>query len=457
MAKKIYTENVAPLDPTFTGMNESDYSSETLGLALANATGGSQPTLDRNSATALDYLRLRGGVNRQGFYGDSFNSKIHLTDDEHYAVMLKAKQEGTDPYGAVLAAVNAKRAKNGFNADGSPMSSSTATADGDDGDDSDGDGGYSGNAKTFTAPDGRIFTDITSYNNYLVTKKQEEKTAAGKSAYDILFEEFKRYGLESLAEEVKGYIVEGLSPAEFSLRLQRSPDYQKRFSANKARIDKGLRSLSAAEYIGIEDQYQDTMRRYGLPESYYTKGFLGVQEGFTKLIENDVSNVELEDRIMTAQKRVINTNPEVSLALKQFYPDITNSDILAYSLDPKNAIENIKRKVTSAEIGGAAIQAGLQTGLSKAEQLQGYGVTKESAQQGYGVIAGGLQRGSQLASIYGESPYTQTTAEQEVFNIPGSLESKKQRQKITGLEKATFGGQTGITSSALARDRAGGY
>jgi hypothetical protein len=48
--------------------------------------------------------------------------------------------------------------------------------------------------------------------------------------------------------------------------------------------------------------------------------------------------------------------------------------------------------------------------------------------------------------MYGESPYTQTTAEQEVFNIPGSLESKKQRQKITGLEKATFGGQTGYNA-----------
>jgi hypothetical protein len=77
--------------------------------------------------------------------------------------------------------------------------------------------------------------------------------------------------------------------------------------------------------------------------------------------------------------------------------------------------------------------------------------------QGFATIAAGLQRGSQLASIYGEDPYTQTTAETEVFNVPGAKEARKQRQKITGLEKATFGGQTGITSGALARDRAGGY
>ena len=130
---------------------------------------------------------------------------------------------------------------------------------------------------------------------------------------------------------------------------------------------------------------------------------------------------------------------------------------MAYTLDPKNAIENIKRKVTTAEIGGAAIQSGLQTGLSRAEELRAAGVTKDTAQQGFGTIAGGLQRGSQLASIYGEDPYTQTTAETEVFSLSGATEAKKKRQKITGLEKAAFSGQTGISSGTLVRDRAGAY
>jgi hypothetical protein len=48
-------------------------------------------------------------------------------------------------------------------------------------------------------------------------------------------------------------------------------------------------------------------------------------------------------------------------------------------------------------------------------------------------------------------------AETEVFGLADAEKARKQRQKITGLEKATFGGQTGITSSALTRDRAGGY
>ena len=289
----------------------------------------------------------------------------------------------------------------------------------------------------------------------------EATLAAGQadrqSAYDLLYSQFKLYGLESLVEPLKGLITSGASASEFTIKLRESDAYKKRFSANAQRVAKGLKSLSEAEYIELEDQYQDVMRRYGLPETYYARGEMGIQEGFNKFLEGDVSPVELEDRISTAQKRVLNANPEVSQALKQFYPDITNSDILAYTLDPKNAIENIKRKVTTAEIGGAAIQSGLQTGLTRAEQLRAAGVTKDTAQQGYGTIAGGLERGSQLASIYAEDPYTQTTAEEEVFSLSGATGAKKQRQKITGLEKATFGGQSGISSGALARDRAGAY
>jgi hypothetical protein len=254
----------------------------------------------------------------------------------------------------------------------------------------------------------------------------EEKRRQGQSAYDLLFSEFSQYGMGALIEPLKGFIQDGLSPSEFTLRLRGTDAYKKRFAANASRIAKGLGALSEAEYIGLEDQYQNIMRNYGLPPSYYTRGEMGRQEGFEKFLANDVSAVELEDRIATAQKRVINANPEVSAALRQFYPDVNTSDILAFTLDPEKGLESIKRKVTAAEIGGAAVRSGLTTNVADAEYLQRYGVTKETADQGYGTIASGLQRGSQLASIYQQEPYTQAVAETEVFNIPGVQEARKQ-------------------------------
>ena len=284
------------------------------------------------------------------------------------------------------------------------------------------------------------------------TKAAEDK-AARQSAYDLLYSQFKLYGLESLVEPLKGLITSGASPSEFTIKLRESDAYKKRFSANAQRIAKGLRSLSESEYIQLEDQYQDVMRRYGLPDTYYTKGEMGIQEGFNKFLEGDVSPVELEDRISTAQKRVLNANPEVTAALKQFYPDISNADILAYTLDPKNAIENIKRKVTAAEIGGAAIQAGLQTGMTRAEELAAAGITKQQAQTGFQTVAEVAPRGGMLADIYKQSPYTQTTAEAEVFGLAGSAEAARQRKKLTSLETAAFSGSAG--AGAIARDRAG--
>ena len=206
----------------------------------------------------------------------------------------------------------------------------------------------------------------------------------------------------------------------------------------------------------MEDQYQEVMRQYGLPESYWSKDTMGTQSGFEQLLANDVSNTELEERLIVAQDRVLKANPEVLKALKDFYPDIKNGDILAYTLDPKNAIKNIQNKVTAAEIGGAALAQNLTTNLARAEELRKYGVDKAAATEGYSTIGAGLQRGSELSSIYGESPYSQATAESEVFKLTGAQEARKQRQKVTGLEKATFGGQSGVTSGALARDRAGG-
>jgi hypothetical protein len=276
--------------------------------------------------------------------------------------------------------------------------------------------------------------------------------AARKSAYDTLYNEFNKYGLGSLVDSIKGLITDAnTSPSELSIALQNTKEYQQRFSANQDRIKAGLVALTPAEYITLEDQYQNIMRNYGLPSSYYSKDTLGTQSGFNKLLSNDVSAAELEDRIATAQQRVQNSNPEVLQALKQFYPDISNADILSYALDPQNALTNIKRKVTAAEIGGAALAQGLQANGGTAESLAGLGITKAQAQQGYTDIAGILPRGSQLADIYGQTPYTQGTAEAEVFNTAGAAAAAAKRKKLSDLEKASFSGSSGV--GALGRDK----
>lgn len=324
-------------------------------------------------------------------------------------------------------------------------------------------GSSGGTSTTFTSPDGRVFgtqAELDAYNKlYYAQQNQYQLDAAakkelGQSAYDTLYSEFNQYGLGALIEPLKGMIAGGATGAQLSLALQNTEAYQNRFSANKDRIAKGLSALSPAQYIAMEDQYQNVMRQYGLPASYYTPDSTGKQAGFDQLLANDVSAAELNDRVSTAQQRVINANPEVLQQLKIYYPDITNGDIMAYALDPKNAVSALKQKVTAAEIGGAAAAAGLSDSAAQAQQLAAYGITGAQAQQNYGTIAQMAQRGSQLASIYNQGAYGQDQATAEIFNTAGQTEAANQRKKLTELEKAQFAGQSGTAQNAFSRDRA---
>jgi len=323
---------------------------------------------------------------------------------------------------------------------------------------------YSGGSSSAPAGAGGGLTDEQIRQNERDYQRQqdaiidaEKKRRAGQSAYDLLLAEFNRYGLGTLLDDVKDLIVTGADEASLTLALRQTKAYQARFAANADRIKNGLRALSEAEYVTLEDQYQNVMRNYGLPATYYTKDATGKQAGFEKFIAGDVSASELEDRISIAQKRVIDAAPQVKEALKQFYPDIKDGDILAYTLDPAQGLANIQKKVLAAEIGGAAMGAKLGATAARAEELARYGVTAETARAGFGAIGGGLERGRQLSSIYQQPDYNQAVAEEEVFNLPGQTQAGEKRKKIIGLEKATFGGQTGISSGALSQNRAGSY
>ena len=305
-----------------------------------------------------------------------------------------------------------------------------------------------------TGPTGPVGpTGLKTAEQIAAETKAATDKAARQSAYDLLYSEFDRYGLGSLVAPLKELITSGASPSEFTIRLRETDAYKKRFAANEARIKNGLRALSESEYIRNEDAYQEVMRRRGLPENYYSRGDMGIQKGFESLIAGDVSSTELEDRIVTAQDRVLNANPEIAAQLRQFYPGISNGDILAYALDPANAINQIKRKITAAEIGAAAGAYGLGTTVGRAEQLAGAGVTEATAQQGFKTISQVGPRAGVLAQYYKQDPYTQETAEKEFFGLTGAREAEMQRKKLTELETRAFQGSAG--TGAIARDRAG--
>jgi hypothetical protein len=422
-----------------------------------------------NLGYTKEYIASRGGINSQGYFNDTPLSG-QLTADEYKSVTLANGRIDTGAMARILQqkqiqelvdkGMSVEEATNKISSQwGSFGIGGGGLGTGGTGGGTNVSGGY--DAQGVPTPGGQYNAQgqfVGSSANYMPgAVGTPEQIAARKSAFDLLYEQFSQYGLGALVEPLKGLVMEGVSPSEFTIRLRESEPYKKRFAANAQRIAKGLSALSEAEYINLEDQYQNIMRAYGLPASYYQRGEMGIQPGFEKFIAGDVSASELEDRVQTAQNRIFYANPEVTQALRQFYPGISNGDILAYALDPETALPELKRKVTAAEIGAGAIAAGLSTDLQRANELASYGITKEQARQGFQTVADITPRGTQLSEFYKQSPYTQATAEAEVFGTLGSTEAAKQRKKLTSLEQAAFSGSSGAAGGALARERAGSF
>lgn len=286
----------------------------------------------------------------------------------------------------------------------------------------------------------------------LVVGKRKEK----ESAFDIMKRGFKEAGLESLVEDAKAAILNEDSDAGRLLALRSSKGYQTRFAANAKRIANGFAAIDEGTYLALEDAYQSIAQNSGIPEKYYKKSELGVQQYFEDAIAKNIDPVTFKERIVEGQK-VTKANQFIINAAKQFYPTLTDGDFLEYVLNPKNALIDIKNKVAAAEIGGAQLGAGLQATAAGAESLARGGVTGAEYQKAATDIAQASLRGGQLAAIYQQDPYTQQMAEQVQLNIPGSVDALKQTEKIAGLEGASFKRRTGLTGSALNRDRAGSY
>jgi hypothetical protein len=279
------------------------------------------------------------------------------------------------------------------------------------------------------------------------------KAAERESAYDLLYTEFKKMGLEGLVEDVKDTIIKSQAPSERLLALRASKAYQTRFAGNNKRIANGFRPVDEATYLALEDKYQQIAQNYGLPEKYYSRGDLGVQQYFADAISKNIDPVTFEERIMEG-KKLLNANKLVLDTARTLYPELNDGDFLDFVLNPQVALSDIKRKVSASEIGAAQRAAGLQATRMGTEALVAENITGARYQQAAPTISDAAIRGSQLASMYGENPYTQETAEQAVLNTAGSAAAIRETRKLAGLESASFSGQSG--RGAIDRERAGG-
>jgi hypothetical protein len=243
----------------------------------------------------------------------------------------------------------------------------------------------------------------TVYNP--VTPSTPTVLPVGNAAADELKAVLRRYGLEGLFESLNQSVMADPTLVRNTDALfgsiRQTPIYKERFKGNADRVAKGLPELSEAEYINQEMSYKTNLKNLGMP-----KGFYDTQEAFANFIANDISPVELAQRIQQGYNAVTQASPEVLNQLKRMVPDLTDGDIAAYFLDPTKSGQEIERKARAAQISAAGVtQGGMQITTAQAEQLARQGVSAEQAQQGFTQI--GQQQELFQTNLLGEQALTQ--------------------------------------------------
>lgn len=290
-------------------------------------------------------------------------------------------------------------------------------------------------------------------------KKQAAAAAAAaalqekRDAFALIEATIKSYGFtDAEIKELTDFINKGLmdpnmGPNQLMLALRQLRSYKDRFAGNEERRARGLNSLSEEAYLSQESNYSATLRQRGL-QRFVTRG------QFATLIGNDISNTELGKRIDLAVERVQYSDPAILKQLKTYY-NITDSDIVAYYLNPKEVLPELEAKTTTAEIGATAAQYGMSAEKERAEGLRAFGVDLTRARTGYQLISERLPRTQTLSNIYSQEgiDYTQTTAEEEEFK--GTASAKRAREKLKELEIGSFMRSSGTGRASLSKGTAG--
>jgi hypothetical protein len=300
---------------------------------------------------------------------------------------------------------------------------------------------------------------LDPYTEFQKQQTELNKARAKDDARVLLAKTLSDYKLDSLTPYVYELIASdklvNANQDMFVAMIKDRPEYQKRFSANAARVKNKLPELSPGTYIGLENSYKATLRSNGLPDNFYDNP----EEDFAKFIEGDIAPSELQERIEKGYNAVANADPEVTRQMESLY-GVTKSDLAAYFIDPTRAkpiIENkqIIRQAQAANIAARAVeQGGVNLASDEARTLY-----EDLANRGFseGQIMAAFQDVGKLGELKttfsGETALSQQDIVQGAFGIDttSAIELEKRRASRVGEFKGggSFTRTQGETSGAV--------
>lgn len=268
------------------------------------------------------------------------------------------------------------------------------------------------------------------------------------SARQILADQLRQWGLDELSTDLDKLIKDGLDAPAITIQLQQTQAYKDRFAANEVRRQKGLPVLAPAEYIATEQAYQQVLRSYGLPTSFYDD-----RSDFHQFIGNDVAPDELNNRAQIAQQVWLSNDEATRDTWRSFY-GLSDGAAIASILDPDKALPIVQRMANAARFGGDAARQGLTADKGRLEQYSDLGVTEAQANQAFGRIAATKPADDRIAQRFGTEL---TQAEREREELLGNAAAANKRSSLYQSESALFQGKASAGDAALQRTKAGSF
>jgi hypothetical protein len=305
-------------------------------------------------------------------------------------------------------------------------------------------GGATGFSGGFTQAD--IDMAFAAGSATATTTEANNKYAAKVKASDKLITLFKAQGIEDVAfaKFITDNIINDVSEAQTLIEIYDQPAYKLRFPGMDS-LRKKNRTIDEKTYIGLENQIVQTLKFFDLP-----KGFYDDRATLGKMIGNEVSPKEVQDRAQLAQDLARAADPNVRNALMNFYK-VNEGGITAYFLNADAALPLLEKSAKTAEIAGIGKTYGFnEFGMAEAEKL---GVKDTYAKLSQSDMTKAFGRAAQLASTQSRLAYLEKGAYSDREALAATIEGDQQAilasEKRAQREQARFGGSSGLSSSSL--------
>lgn len=266
-----------------------------------------------------------------------------------------------------------------------------------------------------------------------------------QSEVDALRYLFPAWPDELLAMYAESWIDTG-NPQLALARVQTSELYKQTFPG-LVREDGSLRFQNAAAYLAARDRFDAALVGIGINPEYF-------RQTFVDLLDNEVSDREMVDRINAVYQGVIDRSPE----LRAFYAlpenggmgDLTDQALVASVLDPRVGEQIINRRIGIAEIGAEATTRNLGVDFSLIERLYELGTTVGEAGDVFGQAADFLPVLNTLARRHNDPDDTFDLNEFVGAQLMDDPVERRRMRQLLAQEKASF-----ASTNIFTTDRTG--